>query len=76
MGTLSDILKRAETWPKEAQEELEKVACDIETELSSGVYVVNEAERSGIERGLRDIAEGRFVSEADARKVLDKYRSK
>jgi predicted transcriptional regulator len=76
MGTLSDILKRAETWPKEAQEELEKVARDIENELSGGVYIVNEAERAGIERGLRDIAEGRFVSEAEARKFLDTYRSK
>jgi predicted transcriptional regulator len=34
---------------------------------------ISEAERSSIERGLKDLDEGRFVDHSEARKLYEKY---
>ena len=34
---------------------------------------ISEAERSSIERGLKDLDEGRFVNHSEARKHYEKY---
>ena len=34
---------------------------------------ISEAERSSIERGLKDLEEGRFVDHSEARKYYEKY---
>lgn len=53
---LADIIKRAEKWPKERQEELVSFFSEIEAELKDGVYhatpqelkAIDEADKSGI----------------------------
>ena len=52
---LKDVLERAEAWPQEAQEELARMAYEIEGELK-GTYhasgdelrAIDEAEQSGV----------------------------
>ena len=38
MSALEAIVGRAVTWPEDAQEELARVACEIEAELEQGIY--------------------------------------
>lgn len=74
MANLDDLVRRAKSWPEEAQDELALLAHEIEAELASGTYRASAAEMHGIERGLRDAAEGKFVSEADVNATFAKYR--
>lgn len=71
---LLSIVERAASWPEEAREELSAVAREIEAELAAGSYKPNEAELRGIDRGLRDAAEGKFASEAEVEAVFAKHR--
>jgi len=73
---LSDLLERAQSWPESAQDELQQLARDIETELKDGLYRPTAAEARGIERGLRDSAEGKFVSAEDVETALRRLRDK
>jgi predicted transcriptional regulator len=70
---LADILRRAETWPPEAQEEFARIALEFEAGLS-GEYRPTAEELAGINRGLRAAAEGRFASEDEVEAVLAKFR--
>jgi len=52
---LKEILARAQSWPVEAQEELARMAYEIEGELKGDYYAtpeelraIDEAERSGV----------------------------
>lgn len=72
--SLSDLLERVQTWPKAAQDELAQMALEIEAELKAGAYTATEAELSGIDRGLRDAADGRFASKEEVEDVFAKYR--
>jgi predicted transcriptional regulator len=73
---LRTIVERAAFWPREAQDELATLAEEIEAELSAGVYHPTEEELRGIDRGLRDVAEGRFATEVDVEAVFAKHRGK
>jgi predicted transcriptional regulator len=72
---LRTIVERAESWPQDAREELTHMAQEIEAELSAGTYRPTGDELRGIDRGLRDAAEGKFASEAEVETVFTKYRS-
>jgi predicted transcriptional regulator len=71
---LNSIVERAASWPRDAQEELAYVAQEIEAELAAGVYRPTDDELRGIDRGLRDAADGKFVSEAEVEAVFAKHR--
>ena len=71
---LAEVLERVERWPAQAQDELAEIARDIEASLDKGDYEPTEAERAGIERGLRAAAEGRFATEAEVEAVFAKFR--
>jgi predicted transcriptional regulator len=70
---IATLLTQVETWPETAQEELARVAQEIEAELSAD-YVPTAAELEGIDRGLRDAAEGRFASPEEVEEVFAKHR--
>ncbi len=74
--SLKTIVDRAASWPPEAQEELAVLAREIEAELSAGAYKATEAEQRGIDRGLRDAAEGRFASNDEVEAVFAKHRDR
>lgn len=71
---LNDIVRRADAWPDSAQEELAQLAREIEAEVNAGPYRATPAELAGIDRGLKDAAEGKFVSPEKVEAVFAKYR--
>jgi hypothetical protein len=71
---LTDLLNRADNWPETAQKELAEIAGEIEAELASGTYSATPEELAGIDRGLRDSADGRFATEEEVEAVFAKHR--
>jgi predicted transcriptional regulator len=71
---LSEAMKRAETWPQEAQEELAEIALEIDAALKGGAYHATDQELAGIDRGLRAAAEGRFATDDALAALLAKHR--
>ena len=72
--SLSDLLTRAASWPVEAQDELARLAGEIEEELAAGAYRPTPEELAGINRGLSDVAAGRFATAAEVEAVFAKHR--
>jgi predicted transcriptional regulator len=73
-NTLKNLIERAETWPKEAQEELAQVALEIEAGIAGHAYRASPEELAGIDRGLRDAAAGKFASQDEVETVFAKHR--
>ena len=71
---LKDMVKRAEAWPPEVQEELAEIAREMDDALKGGMYHATPEELAGIERGLKAANEGRFASDADMAALFEKYR--
>lgn len=71
---LQAIIERAASWPEAAQQQLAEVASEIEAELSAGTYHPTANELRAVDRGLREAAEGKFVSDADVEAVFAKHR--
>jgi hypothetical protein len=68
---LKDVLKRAEAWPQEDQDELAEYAREIQARRT-GVYVMTDDEREAVLKGLAEADRGEFVpddvvAEADKR---------
>jgi predicted transcriptional regulator len=68
------VLEAVRSWPQEDQEELAEIARAIEARRT-GVYRLSDAERRGIERGLKAMREGRFASDERVAEVFAKARS-
>jgi len=73
--SLGNLLKRAETWPEEAQRELEQLARAIESEIGQGEYKATASELAGIDRGMRDSASGNFATIEQVDQALGKLQS-
>jgi predicted transcriptional regulator len=71
---LTEIVRRAESWPEAAQAELAELAREIEAELEAKAYVATRDELDGIARGVRDADRGRFVPDDAVEAVFSKYR--
>ena len=71
---LTGVLKRVETWPEDAQEELAAIALEIDSALKGAVYQATPEELVGIDRGLRAADDRRFASSKDVASVLVKRR--
>jgi predicted transcriptional regulator len=69
---LKEAIRRAETWPEEAQEALAEIAFEIDAGLKAGVYHATPEELAGIDRGLKAAREGRFATEAQVEAVFAK----
>lgn len=72
--SLAAVLDRVETWPAAAQDQLAEIAVELEASLTDEPYEPTAAEIAGIERGLRDVEQGRIASDADVEAVLRKLR--
>ena len=69
--TLKDVVRLAETWPEEDQQELAEYAREIEARRT-GVYMMSDDERAAVRQGLAEADRGEFVpddvvAEADKR---------
>jgi len=71
-----DLLRRVQSWPTDAQQELVQVALEIEAELNQGQYRATPEELRGIDRGLSDAMAGKFATEQDVEDTFAKYRPK
>jgi predicted transcriptional regulator len=71
---LKKAMRRVETWPKEAQEELAEIALEIDAGLKGGVYHATPEELAGIDRGLKAAREGRFATDEEVEAILAKHR--
>lgn len=71
-----ELLRRVQSWPENAQRELAQVALEIEADLNRGQYQATPAELAGIDRGLSDVAQQKFVSNEDVEAVFAKHRRK
>jgi predicted transcriptional regulator len=71
---LTEILERIESWPAHAQDELAEIARDIDAGLKGEVYEATPEELEGIDRGLRDAAEGRFATDDEVEAAFAKFR--
>lgn len=67
-------MKRVETWPENAQEELAVVALEIEAALKGNAYRPTPEELAGIDRGLQAAEQGRFATTDDVSAVIAKHR--
>ena len=71
---LKDVMQRIETWPDADQAELLEYALEIEARREDGPYHARLEELKGIDRGLRDAAEGRFATDEEVKAVFAKFR--
>lgn len=68
-----ELLRRVQSWPENAQQELAQVALEIEAELNRGHYHATLDDLAGIDRGLSDVAKGKFASGEDLEAVFAKH---
>ena len=69
---LKEMIEHAETWPREDQEELAELAREIEARRT-GVYFMNDEERSAVREGLDQARRGEFVSDDEMDALWKKY---
>jgi hypothetical protein len=70
---LEILLEHVATWPEEAQEELVQSVADIE-KRHFGVYRLNAEERAAVQRGFREMREGKLASDTEVAAVFARYR--
>jgi predicted transcriptional regulator len=71
---LARVLERVEAWPPEVQDELAKIAIEIEAGMSGREYEPTPEELAGVDRGLRAADEGRFATDEEVEAVFAKFR--
>jgi hypothetical protein len=71
---IKTLLEQVASWPQEDQEELADYAREIEARRAE-LYRLSDAEREGVERGLRAMREGRFASDERVAAIFEKARS-
>jgi predicted transcriptional regulator len=71
---LKEAIRRAESWPEEAQEQLAEIAFEIDAELKGGAFRATPEELAGIDRGLKAAREGRFATDQEVEAVVAKRR--
>jgi hypothetical protein len=70
---LEPLMKRAASWPEEAQAELVQSMIEIEKK-HLGVYHLDADERAALERSAEDIRKGKFATDEEVAAVFDRYR--
>jgi hypothetical protein len=75
---LEELIERASALSDEAQAEFVDAVADAMEHIASkhdGVYRLSDDERRGIERGLRDLREGRLASDEQVAAVFRRART-
>ena len=73
---LKDLLKRVQSWPEAAQDELVALANQIENELQSNDYVATHEELRIIDAAMASIDAGEVASEREVEAAFAKFRAK
>jgi predicted transcriptional regulator len=72
--SLKEAMRRIESWPKAAQEELAEIALEIDARVRGGLYHATPEELAGIDRGLKAAHEGRFATDEQMETLFAKHR--
>jgi predicted transcriptional regulator len=72
--TLNEAMRRVESWPEAAQEELAEIALEIDARVKGGRYHASPDELAGIDRGLEAARNGRFATDEEVEAVFLKHR--
>lgn len=67
------LLEQVLTWPQSMQEEAAATLLGIEA-AGAKPYVLSQDERQGVERGLEDVRQGRFATDAEMAALFARYR--
>jgi predicted transcriptional regulator len=70
---LEDVIKKAENWPREDQEELAEFAREIEARRT-GVYAMSDTERAAVSEGTAQADRGEFVPDDVVEKADQRHR--
>jgi hypothetical protein len=73
---LKELLKRVQTWPDAAQDELVAIANQIENELRSNDYVATQEELQIIDAAMASLDAGEAASEREIEAAFGKFRTK
>jgi hypothetical protein len=71
---LEEAMRRVESWPQDAQEELAEIALEIDARLKGGKYHATPQELAGVDRGIKAAREGRLAMDAEVEAVFAKHR--
>jgi predicted transcriptional regulator len=69
---LKEAMRRIESWPEAAQDELAEIAFDAR--IKGGQYHATPEELAGIDRGLEAAREGRFATDQQVEAMFAKHR--
>jgi predicted transcriptional regulator len=72
--TLNEAMRRVESWPEAAQEELAEIALEIDARVKGGRYHASPDELARIDRGLEAARNGRFATDEEVEAVFLKHR--
>ena len=73
---LKTLLKRVQSWPEAAQDELVAVANQIESELQDGEYIASPEELKVIDAAIASIDSGEFATDQEVEAAFAKFRRK
>jgi hypothetical protein len=72
---LKDMLRRAETWPEWAQDDLAELAHEIDQEVQAGTYQATREELRKIDEARAAVRRGEVAAGADVEAVFAKHRA-
>lgn len=67
---LKDVLRRAETWPEWAQDDLAELALEIDQEVRAGTYHATREELRKIDEARAGVRRGETATEAEVEAVF------
>ncbi len=71
---LRELVKKAATWPQEAQDELVQVAEEIEHELGTGAYRATPDELKAIDEARAQFTRGEIATDEEVEEAFAKFR--
>ena len=74
MPKLKALIRRAETWPEEAQDRLVQAGLEIEAE-QAGAYIASPDELKAIDEALDQLANGDLATGQEVEAAFAKLRS-
>jgi hypothetical protein len=72
---LRELVRRAEHWPEQAQEELAELGAEIEKDLRGEAYEATREELRAIDEAISEIERGELATDAEVRAAFAKFRS-
>jgi hypothetical protein len=68
-------LERVASWPEWAQEDLARLALEIDQELRAGTCRATQEELAKIDEALAAVRRGEIATDAEVEAVFDKHRA-